>query len=301
MAQLLLDREEYIEQAYFFRVYRERLENNTPSQEILAGLKEEVLATTKLPMAIDFLIGEIQLNGRIGDGMQRLSHYFLPFQTFIIQKAEDDYARFDFRIALKILEREAEFRSSEAWDPAALFIYQFECLARNRLGYDHGILAISEDPAYSDDWKAWIKKIRFELGTIDFSDLLYLRSEQHVLDVQKRKNDPTYAAAYPILFASHAGRIARANRGKDPLYLFAALQRQLGYPVVPRIQPAQKESLHPGLEARIQRLEARLNLLEQEEKGGIDLSSFYTEGKTHSLENDREGKPFGDDPVRYES
>ncbi|MBT5021102.1 MAG: hypothetical protein HON04_20415, partial [Planctomicrobium sp.] len=67
MVGVQLDREEYIEQAYFFRVYRERLENSTPSQEILAGLKEEVLATTKLPMAIDFLMGEIQLNGRIGD------------------------------------------------------------------------------------------------------------------------------------------------------------------------------------------------------------------------------------------
>jgi hypothetical protein len=31
----VLDREEYIEQEYFFRVYRERLLENVPSQEIL--------------------------------------------------------------------------------------------------------------------------------------------------------------------------------------------------------------------------------------------------------------------------
>ena len=51
----ILDREEYIEQAYFFRVYRERLLENVPSQEILQTIQEEILATTRLPMAIDFL------------------------------------------------------------------------------------------------------------------------------------------------------------------------------------------------------------------------------------------------------
>lgn len=277
-------REEYIEQAYFFRVYRERLEDNTPSQEILAGLREEILTTTRLPMAIDFLIGEIQLNGRIGEGMERLSHYFLPFQTFIIQRAEDDYDRFDFRIALKILEREAEFRSQENVEPAALFIYQFECLARNRLGYDHGISAIAKDPAYSAEWQTWINRIRFELGTTDFADMIYLRSQQHVIDIQTRRNNPEYQPSYPILFDSYAGRIAKANHGKDPLYMFAALQRQLGYPAVPRHRPAEKQKLDPQVESRLQRLEARIALLEQENKGGLDLSDFYAKGGSFSDE-----------------
>lgn len=278
MTQSHLDREEYIEQAYLFRLYRERLEDGTPSQEILAGMKEEILATTKLPMAIDFLIGEVQLNGRLGEGMARLSHYFLPFQAFIIQKAEEDNSRFDFRIALKILQHEAEFRCSANLAPAALFIYQFECLARNRLGYDYGISAIAKDPIYSEAWREWILRIRFDLGTVDFSNLLYLRSEQHVLDVRRQQKNPDYCPASPVLFESHPGRIARANIGKDPLYLFAALQRQLGYPVVPRVLKAEKKQLHPALEGRIQRLEARLALLEQEGKGGIDLSSYYTDG-----------------------
>ncbi len=38
----ILDREEYIEQEYFFRVYRERLEENVPSQEILRLVQEEI-------------------------------------------------------------------------------------------------------------------------------------------------------------------------------------------------------------------------------------------------------------------
>ncbi len=289
MARQPLDREEYIEQAYFFRVYRERLEDGTPSQEILAGLKEEVLATTNLPMAIDFLIGEIQLNGRLGGGMERLSHYFLPFQTFIVQKSEEDYSRFDFRVALKILEREALFRSSEDVDQAALFIYQFECLARNRLGYDHGILAISEDSAYSEPWQQWINKIRFELGTTDFADLVYARSEQYVSDLQKQHNDPEHQPSHTVLFASHAGRIARASSGKDPLYLFAALQRQLGYPEVPQLKKTEKKQLDPTLESRIHRLESRLALLEQENQGGIDLSTFY-----------EEGGQFEDDPKNFD-
>ena len=51
----LLDREEYIEQTHFFRVFAERLHENVPSQEILLTVQEEILSTTKLPMAIDFL------------------------------------------------------------------------------------------------------------------------------------------------------------------------------------------------------------------------------------------------------
>ena len=47
----VLDREEYIEQAYFFRAFRERLLDGQPSQEILARVGEELLSTTRLPMA----------------------------------------------------------------------------------------------------------------------------------------------------------------------------------------------------------------------------------------------------------
>lgn len=273
----LLDREEFIEQAYFFRVLRERVENGTPVQEILAAVREEILATTKLPMAIDFLIGELQLKGRLGEGMGRLPHYFAPFQSFIIQRAEDDRARLDFQIALHILEREAEFRSSNRMQPAALFIYQFECLARNRLGYDAGMNAIADDPAYPPEWRMWIRKIRFDLGTVDFASLVYLQSQFHQDAIRRREREEAADnSAEPPLFNLQAGRIAQANRGKDPLYLFAALQRQLGYPAVPRPREvAVGAPFSPQVENRFQRLEARLALLEQEQKGGLDLTKFY--------------------------
>ncbi|MFG0332694.1 MAG: hypothetical protein ACF8TS_04955 [Maioricimonas sp. JB049] len=284
MTQSRLDREEYIEQAYFFRVYRERLEQNTPAQEILALIREEILATTRLPMAIDFLAAELALHGRVSDGMARLSHYFTPFQTFVVGKAEDDQSRMDMRIALQVLEREAEYRS-ESPEPAAMFVYQFECLARNRLGYDYGLRAIAADPLYNDAWRDWIERIRMQLGTVDFADLLYLRSEFHVEEIRRRKRDDGYRPSYPVLFGIQEGRIAWANLGKDPLYMFAALQRQLGYPAVPRSKPASSRPLfEPAVEMRFQRLEARLAMLESETKGEFDLSKFYKQPREESSE-----------------
>jgi len=271
-----LPREEYIEQAYFFRVFRERLDDGTPSQLILSHIREEILSTTNLPMAIDFLFGEVQLNGSLSAGMEKLPHYFVPFQTFIMKKAEDDASKFDLRIALRILEREAEYRSSENVSPAALFLYQFECISRNRLGYDFSMLAIADDPVYTADWKQWILKIRFDLGTTDFADMVYLRSAQRVEEVRRRERNPDFEPSYAVLFDMQTGRIANANRGKDPLYMFAALQRQLGFPEVPRPAPQKSGSVfQTPVEQRFQRLEARLALLEQEQKGELDLSQFY--------------------------
>jgi hypothetical protein len=275
MRNTFLDREEYIEQAYFFRIFRQRLEDNVPSQEILAGIGEEALATTKLPMAIDFLKGEILLTGRISDGMARLSHYFTPFQTFVMAKSESDKSRFDRKIALLVLQREAEFRADSPL-PAGLFIYQFECIARNRLGYDTGMIAIADDPLYDNDWREWILKTRFKLGSTDFADMIYFRSEHYVNEHRRLTGQDDFQPSYPVLFAAQEGRIAKANRGKDPLYMFAALQRQLGHPAVPRAKAKPKGPIiHPAVEERLQRLEQRLQLLELEAKGELDLSQFY--------------------------
>ncbi len=272
----LLDRDEYIEQAYFFRVCRERVEENSPAQEVLLGVKEEILATTRLPLAIDFLLGELNHAGRMGDGMARLSHYFAPFQTFVVQHAEEETSRFDMRIALRILEHEAQYRAEESPTPQALFVYQFECVARNRLGYDAGMQAIAGDPLYDAHWRDWIMKIRRELGMTDFADLVYLRSQQRVEDVRRRTGDAEYVPSYPILFGIQEGKIAKANRGKDPLYMFAALQRHLGYPRVPRPKPPRTTPLfEPQVELRFQRLEAKLAMLEAEGHGKMDLSKFY--------------------------
>jgi hypothetical protein len=268
-----LDREEYIEQAYFFRTVRERLAEELPTQEILAAVREEILATTKLPMAIDVLRGEIELKGRMSEGMAALPHYFAPFQTYVIGVAELDKARFDQYTALEVLEREARYRGNQP-TCAGLFIYQFECLARNRLGYEKGMTAMAADAFYPPEWKDWILKTRRRLGAHEFADMIYYRSDYFVEERRRRTADPEYRPGAPVLFNRQEGRIAKAHRGKDPLYLFAALQRQLGYPAIPRAQRADDLKLPPHLELRLQRIEKRIGLVESEQKGKLDLSEF---------------------------
>lgn len=270
MSQKPLDRSEYIEQAYFFRVYRERLDANIPSQEILQTIHEEILATTRLPMAIDFLRGEIMLSGRISDAMGKLQHYFRPFQTFVMSRAEEDNSRFDQRVALQVLEREAEYLAGEATMPG-LFVYQFESLARNRLGYKDGMHAMSQDSFYNEHWQQWIVRLEKQLGTRDLAGFIYGASEQYRID-----NDLTDRED-PPLFAAQEGRIAKANIGRELLYMFAALQRQLDYPTVPEPDrnPAE-EVFHPLLEQRLHEIEKRLQLIEADQSGGVDLSEFIS-------------------------
>lgn len=284
----LLEREEYIEQAYFFRTFRERLEEAVPAQDVLQSLRDELLATTKLPLAIDILRGELLHHGTISQGMAVLPHYFTPFQAYVLQKAEEDTARFDQLTALHLLEREADYRSRDP-KPSGLFVYQFESLARNRLGYDRGMPAIAGDPMYDDVWKAWISAIRFRLGTTDFADLIYEVSElahERLRERAQRTQRAVEGTLGPVLFGRQEGRLARANRGKDPLYLFAALQRHLGYPAVPRTKRGEVFKLHPQLENRLMKLEKHLLILDAEMKGKLDLSQFYTKDGTVSFTDD---------------
>ena len=281
-----LDREEYVEQAYFFRVFRERLEENTPSQEILAAIREEILATTKLPMAIDLLKDEVKHSGKLSTGMAHLPHYFSAFQTFVMECAEAERGKFDQIIGFKILEHEAGYLTRTP-TPAGLFVYQFECLARNRLGYDRGLEAIALDPMYDEDWRVWIRQLRRELGTVEFAELIYRRSEHYQEMLRRQTRDPSFTLSYPLFFDTQEGRIAKANVGKDPLYMFAALQRQLDYPAVPRherrdLQPA----IPPALQERFKRLEQRIKILEMETQGKLDLSQFYAKPPDFSQQAD---------------
>src|SRR5262245_48844990 len=134
----ILDREEYIEQEYFFRTLRERLDERVPTQSVLEQLPQEILSITRLPMAIEFLAAELKHTGLLSSGLARLPHYFTPFQAFVIGATEDERSRFSIDIALLILEREARYRSAEP-TPEGLFVFEFEVLARNRLGYDEGL------------------------------------------------------------------------------------------------------------------------------------------------------------------
>jgi hypothetical protein len=235
----MLDREEYIEQAYLFRSFGERIVAGIAAQEALVAISQEVLATSKLPMALDYLAGELKLVGTLSTAMARLPHYFTAFQTFVIATAEEEGGRFDMRTALAMLEREATYRADAA-TPQGLFVYRFECLSRNRLDYARGLAAIAADDVFDAAWKAWIETVSRQVGLIDLADLVYVRSPEYW---RLEKRDALVAgrvAPEPdraILFGEKEGRIARANRGKDPLFFFAALQRQLGYPTVPRVNP----------------------------------------------------------------
>src|SRR5438876_11769384 len=100
----ILDREEYIEQTYFFRTLRERMvEEQIPTQNPLERINEEILAITRLPMAIQFLSTELKHSGLLASGFSKLPHYFTPFQAFVIEQAEDARNRFSIDIALLVL------------------------------------------------------------------------------------------------------------------------------------------------------------------------------------------------------
>jgi hypothetical protein len=265
-----LEREEYVEQAYLFRALGERMVQQMATQDLLVSIREELLSTTKLPMAVEFMAAELKLVGVFATAMAKLGHYFTPFQTYVVSEAENERARFDFAVALEILHQEAAYRAAGA-SPQGVFLYQFEVLCRNRLGYDRGLAAMAGDSIFNSDWKQWIDIVRRQVGLVDLADLIYVRSEHYA-----RTRQEPLPADKALLFGEKEGRIAWANRGKDPLLLFSALQRHLGYPQVPRPKPVDEtKAVIPGLVRRMERLESRIKLLEEEQKGGIDLTKFY--------------------------
>ncbi len=268
----VLDREEYIEQAYLFRVMRERMTEGLATQEVLEHIGQEILATTRLPYAVGFLTAEVKHTGLLSSGFARLPHYFTPFQAFVVQCTEEESRRFGMEIALVVLQREAEYRAGNP-TPSGLFIYQFEVLCRNRLGYDEGLVSILHDPFYPPLWREYVAMVKQQIGEVDFAELVYLRSEMYL--IERRRQEPGYEPPVPPVFGPKEGKIAGANRGRDPLYLFAALQRQLNYPEVPRPKPRSDLSATlEGMQARLRELEARLKLVESELRGQVDLSQF---------------------------
>jgi len=282
-ATKLLDREEYIEQAYFFRVLRERLSGNMAAQDVLEHIDQEILSTTRLPYAIQFLAAEVKHTGLLSSGFMHLRHYFAPFQAFVVRGTENEDRRFSIETALLVLEREARYRAENVSRPG-LFVYQFEILSRNRLGYDEGLACMAADPAYDADWMAFLEMLRHQVGLLDMADLIYLRSDQYLSE--QRRSDPAYELPVPSLFGEKEGKIAKANRGRDPLYLFSALQRQLNYPEVPRFRPPDDTSVRlESLQAKIREMEARLRLLEGEMRGQVDLSEL---GKPEMLSDEPE-------------
>ncbi|HMO15392.1 MAG TPA: hypothetical protein PKD64_15025 [Pirellulaceae bacterium] len=268
-----LPREEYIEQAYLFRSLHQRLDSNEPVQILLAHAKEEILTTTKLPMAIDFILAELNHCGSIATAMQRMSHYFTPFQTFLIAECERERGRMDMFMATRLLESEARYRASDA-SIEGLFFFQFEVLCRNRISYDKGLEAMAKDVFYDDIWRKWLLGVRNKIGIVDLSDLIYVHSQYYLQKITQL--DESLPPDHPILFDEKVGRIALANRRKEPIYFFAALQRHLDYPPVPRVERRSEiDNPIPRLIKTVERLEMRVKLLEDEQRqSGIDLAQF---------------------------
>jgi hypothetical protein len=279
----VLDRDEYVEQAYFFRMFRERLLENQASQEILSRVHEEILSTTRLPYAIQFLATELKHTGLLADGFRKLPHYFTPFQAYVIDRAETEKQRFSIQTALLILEGEARYRADHI-TPAGLFVYQFEVLSRNRLGYNDGLAAMAQEGCYDDDWREYMETVRRNVGEVEFSDLVYVRSELYIKD--QLRLHPGADLSFPRpLFAEKEGKIAKASHGRDPLFLFAALQRQLGYPAVPRqIAREDPQAKLQAIQAKLRELELRIKLVESEARGQIDMTQFL--GKPELLRGD---------------
>ena len=266
---MLLEKDEYVEQRFFFKTFLERLDDGYSSQEILRAMKSEVLSTVKLPMAIDYLLAEIKLRGTMSGAMAVMKHYFSPFQTFVVKESETEGGRFDFKTALRILERLAGYMAGEP-TPQGVFFYQLETVSRNRLGYDESLGAIAADPMYDGQWAHWINVIlRRQLGSVDLAALIYVRSAYYR---ERTVDDPDEK----VLFGEREGRIGWASRGRDPAFLFSALNRHLGYPKVPRpLHIHEEENQVPMLKRRIALLESRVMLLEEQLKGGINLERFY--------------------------
>ncbi len=267
----ILERDDYVEQAYFFRTFRERLQAGLAAQEVLGHLHAEMLSSTRLPYAAQFLATELKHTGLLAPGFARLGHYFTPFQTFVVGQAENERRRFSTITALQVLEGEAHYRAEKPTRPG-LFVYEFEAISRNCLGYDDGLISMTQDSFFDDPWRAFIDSVRRSVGEFDFGDLVYFHSALYNID-QSRLN-PGQDLPAP-LFGEKEGRIAKAAKGHDPLFLFAALQRHLGYPAVPRpIVRDDPLAKLAALQNKVHELEQRLKLVEGEARGRTDMTQF---------------------------
>ena len=75
------------------------------------------------------------------------------------------------------MEREATYRADSP-TPAGLFVYQFETISRNRLGYDDGLIAMQGDPLYDEAWRGYFEQVRRRVGSVDSPTLSICRTSR---------------------------------------------------------------------------------------------------------------------------
>ncbi len=156
---------------------------------------------------------------------------------------------------------------------AGLFVYQFKALSRNRLGYDGGLLNMALDPQYDENWRAFLQMVRQQVGVVDFADIIYIRSDLYVKD--QRREHPDYEPSVQPLFGDKEGRIAKANRGRDPLYLFWRCSVSSAIPKCPG--PSLADDLESKIEAlrvKFRELEMRVKVIDAELKGQVDVTQL---------------------------
>jgi hypothetical protein len=162
-------------------------------------------------------------------------------------------------------------------------VYEFEVLSRNRLGYEEGLRAMQQDGFFDDAWRDYVETVRRSIGEVEFADLVYVRSEMYVKDQQRLGNHGPFP---PVLFGEKEGKIAKASHGRDPLFLFSALHRQLGYPAVPRmIRKDDPLVVLNAVQLKLRDLEQRLKLLESEARGSADAAQLL--GRPELLQEDQ--------------
>ncbi len=228
----VLDREEYVEQAYFFRTFRERVADNLPTQDVLATLDQEILTTTRLPMAVQFLATEIKHTGLLATGFERLHALLHPVPGVRRPPGRGGEA------AVQHGDRPARpgaggHLPGQQADPAGA--------VRLPVRDDLPQPARLRRRADRDERRPVLRR-RLEgvpgdrsarqVGVVDFADLVYYGRSSR--SSSSGGGTRTFEPSVPMLFGEKEGKIAKASRGRDPLFLFAALQRQLSYPEVPR-------------------------------------------------------------------
>ena len=271
-----LDREEYVEQAYFFQTLRERMQQDMSTQDLLVAIRQEILATTMLPFALDFMAGELRLTGGFATAMARLPHYFTPFQTYVVGEAEKAEGRFDFRIALEILQREVEYRAAGRRRKASSSISSrpsaATAWATTAAWRPSPPIAI-----FDENWREWILTVRRQVGLIDFG--------RHDLRPQRALSQDAGEGreADPVRRKGGANRAGQSPQGSALSVFGAAAALGLSERAAAAARGHAAIS-SARLQQRVDRLETRVEAFEEELRGGINLSRFYAgkEGKRES-------------------
>ena len=253
---VVLDRDEYVEQAYLFRAFRDRLADNLPAQDILTRVHEELLSSTRLPYAVQFLVAELKHSGLLASGFEKLPHYFTPFRRLSSGKQKRNRA---LPMTTLCSSWSASALQSRDSNEAGLVHIPVRDDRRNRLGYLGGTAA-SRDPLYDGEWRAFVSGSKpRQVGDMDFADLVYLRSELYVQEQRRESIVRTFTNA---LFGEKEGKIAKASAAAGLHCICSPPSKGNSAIQVPRYTQRRRQIEMGEAREETTRLETRLKLAE---------------------------------------